>query len=123
MMSGLKRFTHRLKRYALLATLGLGSAIVVGCATVDTTTGGAVGVQRKQWMSNMVSAAEVNQAAGQQYTQIIGQARQQKKLDTQSAQTQRVQKIMQRLVQQVRSEEHTTELQSRFDIVCRLLLE
>src|SRR5699024_12643115 len=26
-------------------------------------------------------------------------------------------------VQQLRSEEHTSELQSRFDIVCRLLLE
>src|SRR5207249_11914818 len=28
-----------------------------------------------------------------------------------------------RLPQQVRSEEHTSELQSRFDLVCRLLLE
>src|SRR5699024_11281973 len=28
-----------------------------------------------------------------------------------------------RLVQEVRSEEHTSELQSRFDLVCRLLLE
>src|SRR6266513_6051761 len=28
-----------------------------------------------------------------------------------------------RLVCQVRSEEHTSELQSRFDLVCRLLLE
>ncbi|HLR29659.1 MAG TPA: M48 family metallopeptidase [Paenalcaligenes sp.] len=100
-MSGLKYLKHRLKRYAILTAFGIASAIVVGCATVDTTTGGAVGVQRKQWMSNMVSSAEVNQAAGQQYTQIIGQARQQKKLDTQAAQTQRVQKIMQRLVQQV----------------------
>src|SRR5207249_6404128 len=31
--------------------------------------------------------------------------------------------IRQRLLQSGRSEEHTSELQSRFDLVCRLLLE
>src|SRR5207249_12266640 len=31
--------------------------------------------------------------------------------------------IKKMLIEQIRSEEHTSELQSRFDIVCRLLLE
>ena len=100
-MSGITQFKRYLKRSLSMAVLGFGTALIVGCATVDTTTGGAVGVQRKQWMSSMVPAAEVNHAAGQQYAQIIGQARQQNKLDTQAAQTQRVQTIMRRLVQKV----------------------
>lgn len=75
--------------------------LMVGCATIDTTTGGTVGVQRKQWMSSMVPATEVNQAAAQQYEQILSAARAQNKLDTNAAQTRRVQQIMQRLAQQV----------------------
>src|SRR5699024_11311640 len=35
----------------------------------------------------------------------------------------KLQHIWRTLEQQVRSEEHTSELQSRFDLVCRLLLE
>jgi len=84
-----------------LGVVGLATVVAVGCATIDTTSGGAIGVQRKQWMSNMVPAAEVNAAAAQQYSQIIDQARRQNKLDTQGSQTRRVQNIMQRLVQQV----------------------
>src|SRR5699024_11249838 len=34
-----------------------------------------------------------------------------------------VAKIEERMTQEARSEEHTSELQSRFDLVCRLLLE
>src|SRR5699024_11401594 len=33
------------------------------------------------------------------------------------------QKVMMQIIQTLRSEEHTSELQSRFDLVCRLLLE
>src|SRR5690625_4593561 len=81
-MSGITHLNNRLKRYLSLGLVGLATTVIVGCATIDTTTGGAVGVQRKQWMSSMVSSSEVNEAAGQQYAQIIAQARQKKKLDT-----------------------------------------
>lgn len=81
--------------------MGLLALVLVGCATIDTTSGGAVGVQRKQWMSNMVPAAEVNQAAAQQYGEILATARQQRKLDNKPQQTQRTQVIMRRLVQHV----------------------
>jgi len=88
----------RTMRWALLSALAF---LLIGCAGIDTTGSGAVGVQRKQWMSSMVPATEVNQAAAQQYEQIVAAARAQNKLDTNAAQTQRVQRVMQRLVQQV----------------------
>lgn len=72
-----------------------------GCATVQTTQGGAVGVERKQFISGLVSEAELNQAAAQNYAQVLSQARQQKALDTDAAQTRRVKAIAQRLISQV----------------------
>lgn len=90
-----------IRQRVALATVALLTTILVGCASIDTTSGGAVGVQRKQWMSNMVPAAEVNQAAAQQYSEILAAARKQGKLDANAAQTQRAQNIMRRLVQQV----------------------
>lgn len=92
-----------MRRQCSFFVMVLLTTLVVGCAGIDTTTGGAVGVQRKQWMSNMVPAAEVNQAAAQQYSQVLAAARQQNKLDANPAQTQRAQNIMRRLVQHVGS--------------------
>ncbi|HBJ69487.1 M48 family metallopeptidase [Alcaligenes phenolicus] len=74
---------------------------MTGCATVQTTESGAVGVERKQFISNLVSEAELNQAAAQNYAQVLSQARQQKALDTDAAQTRRVKTIAQRLIEQV----------------------
>ncbi|MGO3132869.1 MAG: M48 family metallopeptidase [Alcaligenes sp.] len=73
----------------------------VGCATVQTTQSGTVGVERKQFISNLVSEAELNQVAAQNYAQVLSQARQQKALDTDAAQTRRVKAIAQRLIGQV----------------------
>lgn len=74
---------------------------LTACAAVDTTSGGTVGVQRKQYMSGLVSEAQLNQTAAQQYADVIGQARNQKKLDTDGAQTKRVRAIADRLIAQV----------------------
>ena len=74
---------------------------MAGCATVQTTQSGTVGVERKQFISNLVSEAELNQAAAQNYAQVLSQARQQKALDTDAAQTRRVKAIAQRLIAQV----------------------
>ena len=74
---------------------------LTACAAVDTTSGGTVGVQRKQYMSGLVSEAQLNQTAAQQYADVIGQARNQKKLDTDGAQTKRVRAIANRLIAQV----------------------
>src|SRR5688572_2663161 len=83
--------------------LGLISAAVVlgGCAAVQTTDSGAIGVDRKQYMSSMVSEAALQQEANQQYNSLLSQAKAQGALDTNATQTKRVQTISQRLIRQV----------------------
>jgi predicted Zn-dependent protease len=86
---------------AILA-LGLAGAVAVasitGCAPVRTTQAGTVGVDRSQAM--LVSSAEINKAAGQQYAQLIAAARQKGLLDRDPAQVQRVRTIANRLIVQ-----------------------
>ncbi|HEY9573574.1 MAG TPA: M48 family metallopeptidase [Pusillimonas sp.] len=82
---------------AALATL----AVLGACAAVQTTDSGTVGVERKQYMSSMVSEAALEQEAAQQYSSLIGQAKAQGALDTDAAQTARVKAISQKLIRQV----------------------
>ncbi|MDA3049942.1 M48 family metalloprotease [Campylobacter sp. JMF_02 ED1] len=77
---------------AIFATIFLG-----GCAS--TTQGGAVGVNRTQLLT--VSEAELDKAAASSYTQVISQAKSQKKLNTNAKQTKRVKTISNRLINQV----------------------
>src|SRR3546814_16020075 len=79
---------------AALATL----AVLGACAAVQTTDSGTVGVERKQYMSSMVSEAALEQGAAQQYSSLIGQAKAQGALDTAAAQTARVKAISQKLI-------------------------
>ena len=72
-----------------------------GCAAVQTTESGAVGIDRKQYMSGMVSEAALQQEAAQQYNTLLSQAKAQGALDKDAAQTKRVQAISQRLIKQV----------------------
>lgn len=83
----------------LLMPLALVTA--AACAPVQTTQQGEVGVDRKQYMSSLVSAAQVEQAAAQNYAQTLAQAKASGKLNTDSAQHQRVTAISQRLIAQV----------------------
>lgn len=90
-----------IKRKAKLA-LGVGvTSLLIACTAMDTTSSGSVGIQRTQYMSGLISEAELNQTARQQYTQMMGEARSQNALDVNAAQTQRVRTIAQRLIQQV----------------------
>lgn len=76
-------------------------AVLAGCAAVQTTGSGSVGVERKQYMSGMVSEAALEQEAAQQYSTLLGQAKAQGALDVNAAQTQRVRAITQKLIKQV----------------------
>lgn len=80
-------------QFFFVAVLGLG---IAGCETVSTTQGGVVGVDRKQSM--LVSSAEINQAAAQEYQKVLAQARQQGKLNRNPQHVQRVRAITQRLI-------------------------
>jgi len=76
-------------------------ASVVGCTSVQTTGAGDVGVARTQYMSGLVSEAQVEQAAAQQYTQTLNEARASGDLNTNAAVVSRVRNISQRLIAQV----------------------
>lgn len=88
---------RKMTRWAVAAL----SFSLVACTAMDTTNSGTVGIERKQYMSSLISEAQLNQTAYQQYQQMIGQAKAQSALDKNAAQTQRVRAIAQRLTKQV----------------------
>lgn len=89
-----------LRRFALAGLL-TSALLAGGCASVQTTGSGAVGIERKQYMSGLVSEQALQQEAAQQYASMMGQARAKGALDSNAAQTQRVRTITQRLIQHV----------------------
>ena len=76
-------------------------AFLTGCASVQTTQSGAIGVERRQFMASSVSTAELQQVADKQYSQMMAEARAAGALDANSAQVQRVRAITNRLIAQV----------------------
>lgn len=88
-----------MKFYFLSATL-LAGALVVGCQAVNTTSSGAVGVDRKQYMFSMLSTEQLNQMYAQSYREAISQAASAGVLVTNTADARRVQTIARRLIAQ-----------------------
>ncbi|MCY1408326.1 Metalloprotease LoiP [compost metagenome] len=76
------------------------SVLLGGCQAVNTTSGGAVGVERKQYMFSMLSTEQVNQMYAQSYQQTLGEASTKGVLDKTSADAKRVQVIADRLIAQ-----------------------
>jgi len=76
--------------------------LLAACETVQTTDAGAVGVTRKQQVSSVVSAKEVEQMAAKEYAQVMGEAQKKGLLNRNPQQVQRVQTIAQRLIPQTR---------------------
>ncbi|KAB0508134.1 MULTISPECIES: M48 family metallopeptidase [Pseudomonas] len=74
--------------------------LLAGCQSVNTTSGGAVGVERKQYMFSMLSTAEVNQMYAQSYQKTVGEASSKGVLDKTSNDAKRVQAISKRLIAQ-----------------------
>ena len=75
---------------------------VVGCQSVETTEGGVVGVDRKQSMTSLVSAKEIEQQAAQEYGQLMAQAQKKGLLNQNPQHVQRVRTAAQRLIPHVR---------------------
>ena len=73
-------------------------AALCACETVQTTQGGAVGVERKQSMSFMVSSADMDRSAAQAYGQVLADARKKGQLNQDPAQVERVRAIAKRLI-------------------------
>lgn len=74
--------------------------LLAGCQAVNTTSGGAVGVERKQYMFSMLSSQEVNQMYAQSYQQTLGEASSKGVLDKSSANAKRLRTIADRLIKQ-----------------------
>lgn len=88
-----------MRRSFVLGLLGAG-LVLGGCQAVNTTSGGAVGVERKQYMFSALSTAEVNQMYAQSYQQTLSEASGKGMLDKSSATAKRVQAIADRLIAQ-----------------------
>lgn len=82
---------------ALLLT----AAVLAGCQAVNTTNGGAVGVDRKQYMFSMLSTEQVNQMYAQSYQQTLSEASQKGVLEKSSTISKRVHAVAQRLIKEV----------------------
>jgi predicted Zn-dependent protease len=80
-------------RFGILALMALAA-----CQTVHTTGGGAVGVERKQSMSTLVSSAQMDSSAAKAYGQVLAEARKKDRLNRDPAQTERVRAIANRLI-------------------------
>jgi predicted Zn-dependent protease len=95
MFSGSFLMSKRLVLCALSASL-----LLAGCQSVNTTSGGAVGVERKQYMFSMLSSDEVNQMYAQSYQKTVGEANSKGVLDKTSNDAKRIQIIADRLIAQ-----------------------
>ena len=99
-------FSGRLFRESVLMKKSLAvsvlaaAVLLAGCQSVNTTSGGAVGVERKQYMFSMLSSQEVDQMYAQSYQQTLGEASSKGVLDKTSANAKRVQAIAKRLIAQ-----------------------
>jgi predicted Zn-dependent protease len=94
-------FSGSLLMNKILVVSALGAALLLsGCQSVNTTSGGAVGVERKQYMFSMLSAQEVDQMYAQSYQKTVGEASSKGVLDKTSNEARRVQAIADRLIAQ-----------------------
>jgi len=76
----------------------LALAALCGCQSVQTTQGGAVGIERKQSMSPLVSSAQMDRSSAEAYAQVLSDARKKGQLDQDPAQVARVRAIATRLI-------------------------
>ena len=82
-----------------LAVLAAALAIAAGgCQSVQTTSAGAVGVERRQSMSTLISETDMRRGSEQAYAQVMSQARQKGQLNADPILTQRVRAIATRLI-------------------------
>lgn len=75
--------------------------LLASCESVQTTQGGAVGVDRNQYVLSSLSSAEVDQMAAKSYREMLAEAKSKKVLNTDAAMLRRLRQIAGRLEGQV----------------------
>ena len=75
--------------------------LLASCESVNTTQGGAVGVDRSQYMFSALSSAEVDKMAAESYNEMLAEAKAAKVLNTDAAMLNRLHRIADRLVKEV----------------------
>ncbi len=83
------------KALGLVLTMSL-----VGCQTVNTTSGDSVGVQRKQYMFSLLSTEQINQSSALQYQEMIQTAASKGMVERNTPNARRLEVIGQRLIKQ-----------------------
>jgi predicted Zn-dependent protease len=90
-----------MSRITVAVAAGALALLAAGCQSEQTTQGGVVGVDRKQPMTSLVSAKEVEQQASQEYAQMMAQAQKKGLLNQNPEYVQRVRTTAQRLIPHV----------------------
>src|SRR5213592_1206029 len=71
---------------------------LAACQRVQTTEGGVVGIERRQSMSSLISASQVDRSAALAYGKVISEAGKKNQLNRDSAQVERVRGVANRLI-------------------------
>ncbi|MDP9512684.1 M48 family metallopeptidase [Pseudomonas protegens] len=88
-----------MKKSLLVCALSA-AVLLTGCETVNTTSGGVVGVDRTQYMLSLLSSSEISQSYAQDYQQTVSKASSQGALDKNGVNAKRLQVIANRLIAQ-----------------------
>ncbi|TRX75439.1 M48 family metallopeptidase [Pseudomonas mangiferae] len=78
----------------------LAPLLLAGCQAVNTTSGGAVGVERKQYMFSMLSSQQVDDMYAQSYAETLQEASSKGVLEKSSQDAKRVDAVARRLIAQ-----------------------
>jgi predicted Zn-dependent protease len=84
----------------VLLAAALATGVAAGCSTVQTTEGGAIGIDRKQRMSSLVSEEELDAGAIKAYTEVLTKEKAEGDLNADPKMTARVQAIAKRIIPQ-----------------------
>ena len=87
-------------QFKRLIIILIGALSMAGCQTVNTTSGGMVGIDRQQQMSPLVSSQSLMQQATLTYSSLLGKEAKQGDLNPNAAQTARVRAIANRWIPQ-----------------------
>src|SRR6266513_783953 len=76
----------------------IAASVLTACETVQTTQGGLVGIERRQSMSPLISASQIDRSAALAYGRVVSEASKKNQLNRDSAQVERVRGIANRLI-------------------------